>query len=268
MKTTIPDLKASIKTRYKEQYILQRSFSMSLPLDLILYIVIAVILVIWLNNALGTRHGDERTRENPFDPARQPPPQHPAEGQQKAAPASGLDIPSTNMRTAPPPVTDTLPRNTTKAGSVEAVLSTIQQIDPSFDLGTIVRQAQEAYAIILEAYADADRETLADLTTPDILAQFDSLITANTQRNIRLTFEVQGVRACHIADLRLTGSVATLDLEFVADALMTERTEKGDITQGHDNKTTELRDKWSFTRDLRQRDPSWRVSMIHDAVGV
>src|SRR5262245_20930960 len=34
--------------------------------DLIVYAIVAAGLVIWLRNILGTRHGDERERPNPF----------------------------------------------------------------------------------------------------------------------------------------------------------------------------------------------------------
>ena len=37
-----------------------------IPADLFIYIIIAVVLVIWLRNTLGTRHGDEKTRPNPY----------------------------------------------------------------------------------------------------------------------------------------------------------------------------------------------------------
>ncbi|HRC27077.1 MAG TPA: hypothetical protein PKX87_06575, partial [Alphaproteobacteria bacterium] len=40
----------------------------AISIDLILYAAIAVGLVFWLRSVLGTRHGDERQRPNPFAP--------------------------------------------------------------------------------------------------------------------------------------------------------------------------------------------------------
>ena len=34
--------------------------------DILLYALVAAGLVFWLRNILGTRHGDERQRSNPF----------------------------------------------------------------------------------------------------------------------------------------------------------------------------------------------------------
>jgi predicted lipid-binding transport protein (Tim44 family) len=92
------------------------------------------------------------------------------------------------------------------------------------------------------------------------------MITDRQTQGRRLNIEVQGVRACHIAALRLQGSIADIDLEIVADALMQEYDRDGILRGGHPDKTTELRDKWTFSRDLSQRDPTWRVSAIHDEI--
>ena len=37
-----------------------------MPADLILYALVAAGLVFWLRSVLGTRHGEERERENPM----------------------------------------------------------------------------------------------------------------------------------------------------------------------------------------------------------
>ncbi len=236
---------------------------MTLPLDLILYIVIAVVLVIWLKNTLGTRHGEERERPNPFDPANQPPPA--VKNADKAMPH--LDIPDSALRPAPKATRiEDLPRNTTNAITDQQVDDACR-IDGTFNLPGFVRNAQEAYAIILESYADDDMDALTDLTMPAIAKQFKALITDRQTQGRRLNIEVQGVRACHIAALRLQGSVAEIDLEIVADALLQEYDRDGVLQGGHPDKTTELRDKWTFRRDLGQRDPTWRVSAIHDEIG-
>lgn len=236
---------------------------MTLPLDLILYIVIAAVLVIWLKNTLGTRHGEERERPNPFDPARQPPPASP--DTKGVKPMPHLDIPDSALR--PTPVNareEALPRNTTSA-LADHDIAAAQRLDKGFSLPVFARNAQDAYAIILESYADGDLDALTDLTTVSIAQQFKALIAA--RQGGKLSIEVQGIRACHIAALRLQGAVADIDLEIVAEALMQEYDKDGTLRGGHPDKTTELRDKWTFTRDLGQRDPTWRVSAIHDAVG-
>ena len=236
---------------------------MTLPLDLILYIVIAAVLVIWLKNTLGTRHGEERERPNPFNPANQPPPA--AKNADKAMPH--LDIPDSALNPGAKTVrVEDLPRNTTTALTDQQVNDACR-IDETFNLPGFVRNAQEAYAIILESYADDDMDALTDLTTPGIARQFKALITDRQTQGRRLNIEVQGVRACHIAALRLQGSIADIDLEIVADALMQEYDRDGILRGGHPDKTTELRDKWTFSRDLSQRDPTWRVSAIHDEIG-
>ncbi|MES2729030.1 MAG: Tim44/TimA family putative adaptor protein [Pseudomonadota bacterium] len=234
---------------------------MSLPIDLILYIVIAAGLAIWLKNTLGTRHGGERERQNPFDPANRPP-----EKQTEAPvrPMPHLDIPDKAM---PAPAAVLMPKNTQLSSEVdEAKVAEIQQLDHGFTVAGFARNAQDAYAIVLESYAEGDAEALADLTTPSILAQFTSMIADRTARKVSLQIEVQAIRSCTITRIKRTGTIADIDLEFVADALMQEYADQA-LSSGHTDKTTELRDKWTFTRDLGQRDPAWRVSAIHDAVG-
>ena len=43
-----------------------------MPADIVIYAVVAVGLILWLRSILGTRHGNERSRPNPFMAPRSP----------------------------------------------------------------------------------------------------------------------------------------------------------------------------------------------------
>lgn len=242
---------------------------MSLPPDLILYIVIAIVLVFWLRNILGTRHGEERQRPNPFTA----PPQS---DEKPAAPLDGsappvlvgpqgkmLDIPGGPL--TPPPIK--LPPHTTMDDALIPQITAAQAIDRSFDIGLFARSAQDAYAIILESYAQGDIDELDELTTPATLNQFKSLIAARTKQGHTLTMEVHAIRACIIKEISLQKTTASIALIFTADAMVAEHDANGKLLSGHSEKTAELVDEWVFTRDLAKRDPVWRLSEIRDALG-
>ena len=74
--------------------------------------------------------------------------------------------------------------------------------------------AQQAFEMILDAFARGDRQTLAMLLSPQVLAGFNQAIDAREQAGETHSTRIVSVREPRIAEARLAGSMAQVTVRF------------------------------------------------------
>lgn len=115
-------------------------------------------------------------------------------------------------------------------------LMEIQLADRSFDAARFVGGAQQAYTMIVDAFAKGDRDTLRPLLAPDVMAAFDSAIEGRSEPPPALT-KLLGAK---IVGAVLDGHQAEITVAFTAEF------DAAPVT-----------DVWTFARDVKSRDPNW-----------
>ncbi len=221
--------------------------------ELMIYALIAAGLIFWLRNILGTRNEEDL--------------KHPApkielgddgkiiglgnhDSVKKSDEAVSLvrelvEKPKGNMSIA--------------NSSVEQGLIDIINIDKDFDVYAFLQAAQDAFVYIVESFAEGDRETLRDLLGDDVYTAFDNAITAREKAGETMVSEIHAIKKSEIIEAVLNGKNAFITVRFWADETSVTRDEDGNIIAGHPEKTTLMRDVWTFSRDLKSRDPRWLV---------
>lgn len=227
-----------------------------MPTDLILYALIAAGLVFWLKTILGTRHGEERERPNPFSGIGQ--------GQKdRARPAPLDDVIDDGM--APIFQKPVLPRNVTIASAgVEKSLEEIAKADPGFDLSGFATAVQDAFAIIVESFGSGDRDTLKNLLEPKVYAAFDGALAQREKEGHTMSTEIHAIRRVEIMDASVQGDKAYVTLRFVADETCVVKSSDGAILSGNPDRITEMNDIWVFAKPVKSRDPRWFLSETRD----
>jgi predicted lipid-binding transport protein (Tim44 family) len=209
------------------------------PVDLILFAMVAAFLVLRLRSVLGRRTGFER-RPRPEAAAGAPPRVLEAE----APPA----IPAGQARQIVPD-----PRS--PAGRA---LARIREVDPSFDPSAFLSGAEGAFRMIVEAFAKGDRETLRMLLSEDTYAGFEHAIAEREAAGHRQRTEIRAVTEAAIEHADLRGTTADITVRFISDQVNVTTDSSGQVVAGADA-VTELVDIWTFQRDLRSPDPTWRL---------
>lgn len=222
-----------------------------MPVDLIIYALVTAGLIFWLRSILGTRNGEERDRSTPFlkadtDAAKSNvvPLNDKLEGSENKIaefarnPKNGMSI---DNRTA------------------EEGLQAIAQIDRSFDLVKFLFAAQDAFVFIVESFAEGDRDTLRDLLAPDVYTAFEGAITQREKDGYTMKTEIVAIKQSVVAEVRLDGKMAFVSVRFFAEETSCTKDQSGEIVSGHPEKVTQMRDLWTFSRDLRGRDPRWML---------
>ena len=226
-----------------------------MPVDLLLYIVIAAVLVIWLRNTLGTRHGEERQRPNPL-----------AEQEKPAAEQRGRILDITDSVSVLDDSVSVFQGLDLADKSVEDGLKDIMRADRSFDPHRFVVGAKDAFPLIVEAFADGDVATLQDLLVPSVFRAFEEAIEARAALGETVKTEIHSVRKATITDARIVERMAYIKIRFTADETCVIRDRDGKITSGNPDRITEMTDVWTFGRDTRSKDPTWLLYETSDDV--
>jgi predicted lipid-binding transport protein (Tim44 family) len=224
-----------------------------LPPDLIIYAIVAAGLVIWLRNILGTRHGDERERPNPFAVQEALDKRRPHLDGEPQAPQTPQD--KIMALSANPTRVLGVENKTAESGLLD-----ISRADRNFDINFFLEGAQEAFVMIVEAFAKGERETLKDLLDPAVYESFANAIAEREKRSETMHAEILAVRRAEVIEARLNGRIAAVTVRFQADEISVTKDDNGVIISGHEEKIVPMRDIWTFARDTRGRDPRWLVT--------
>lgn len=230
---------------------LKERYFKTVPPDLLIYALIAAGLIFWLRNILGTN--DDDTTKKPGTPylaasAQQENNVLPFDNRQNNEATIGelAKTPKGNMAIS-------------SGTNSEAGLIDIARFDKSFEIISFMRAAQDAFVFVVESFADGDRETLKDLLSPPVFTAFDMAISARENAGEVMKTEIRGIKLSEILEAKLEGPYAKVTIRFIAEETTFTKNASGEIIFGHEEKITQMRDIWTFSRDLRSRDPRWLV---------
>jgi predicted lipid-binding transport protein (Tim44 family) len=221
----------------------------SFPIDLVLLGMVAAFLVLRLRGILGKRTGFERP------PMPQQPPQVPP------VPSRGPIIEGLAEPSPPPSQAASMPDPASQAGQA---LAAMRDIDRSFDPAGFLAGAEKAFRMILGSFAAGDRITLRRLLADETYAAFEQAIAAREAAGHTQVSEIRSIEKMAIESAALHASVADVSIRIVSDQVSLTRDKNDAIVVGTEA-VTEITDLWTFERDLRQSDPTWRLVAARSA---
>lgn len=229
-----------------------------MPADILIYALVAAGLVFWLRSVLGTRHGDERQRPNPF-----------TSHNEAAMKAGAGHKPSVGALPAGGGSFEEMSQGLERHMGIQGAtardgLMEIAREDRNFSLPQFMQSAQEAFVMVVEAFADGDRETLRMLLSEPLYNAFDKALSARESENKVVSVEIHAVRRAEILDARVQKRMAYITVRFVSDETNIMRDTDGNVVAGNPDRVSETVDIWTFGRDLRSRSPAWLLYETRD----
>ena len=213
-------------------------------LDIILFAMIAAFLVLRLRSVLGRRTGHQRP---PRDVSRD-------NGADKKSKENLVEV---SDQTSNEP--DSEPLEIESSDPAAAGLAEIRAADPSFDSATFVSGAKAAFEIVVQAFADGDRDSLRGLLNNEVLDNFSLEIDKREKAGETLETTVIGIKKENIVEARVNGETAFITLEILSEQVNVVRDAAGETIDGDGNQITMVTDIWTFARNTRARDPNWRL---------
>lgn len=195
-------------------------------LELIIFAVLAGVVLYQLYAVLGRRVG------------RQP---------EDAPPAT----------VAPPTPAQVAPRDLGEEAAVGLTgLAALRARDPSFDIARFLDGARQAYALVVRAFGEGDRDTLRNLLSSQVMDSFETAIAAREAEGRSEVIEFTHQPRADLEKTEVEGDLAKLTVRFLAEFRSRSKGPEGEAVD--DKRTAEL---WTFQRNLKSRDPNW--TLIH-----
>ena len=222
----------------------------------IFFIVLAAIVLFQLRNVLGRRTGNERP---PYDPYSR------SDASREEAASNGNVVTLPNRRAeenenVPAKVLyEKVDKVATPGTPLNAELRKVRDADPAFDPVEFLDGAKIAYEMIVNGFADGDRRLLKGLLSPDVYADFEKAITDRETNGQKMNSSFVGIDDAKIVAAELKEREAQITVRLVSQLISATVAPNGDVVDGDPEAVVEVRDVWVFARDIKSRDPNWKL---------
>ena len=211
-------------------------------LDIVLFAMVAAFLVLRLRSVLGKRTGHEQPRQDPIS----------QRNQETEADGNVVELPNRQRETDP--MADLDPDDPLTAG-----ISEIREADGSFDPGGFANGARGAFEMIVQGFAEGDRDNLQMLLAEDVYENFEAAIDEREEAEETLESTIIGIKSADVIEAGMDGQNAMVTVKFVSEQVNVTRDSEDRIIDGDPNQVTEITDIWTFSRDTKSRDPNWKL---------
>ena len=144
-------------------------------------------------------------------------------------------------------------------------IAKIRAYDPGFSLNVFLDQAQGAYAIILESFAEGDRELLGELLTDNVYSVYDHAITEREHNNLTQITDLARIIHSEVTDVVCPDNVARISVRFEAELASALKDSEGIVVQGEADMLSRSDEVWSFERALASNNPNWLLADVAPA---
>jgi len=216
-------------------------------IDIVLFAMIAAFLILRLRSVLG-RHRDHGRAEDGVGDQTLPRQedniiQLPDQGE-PAAPVAGDTF-------EPDPVREETP--------LDAGFTQIQIASPDFDRTEFLVGARTAFEMIIQAFAEGDRELLESLLSDEVYGNFLAAITSRENANESLENTLIRIVSAEPIEAYMDGSSANVTVKIVSEQINVTRDAEGEVVDGDPDHVSEITDIWTFARDTQNCDPNWAL---------
>ncbi len=215
------------------------------------FLVAAVLIFFQLRSVLGRRTGNEKPPFDPYSPrdvAKGPvtddnkvvtlPKRGEAEDENRFAEADALAPADSALNTS---------------------LREVMTKDPTFRPKEFLNGARMAYEMIVMGFADGDRKTLKNLLSKEVFDGFDAAISERESRGEVVKSTFVGIEKADITQAAVRDSEVQITLRLVSQLISATYDKDGKLVDGDPDAVAEVDDIWTFSRDIRSRDPNWKL---------
>lgn len=222
----------------------------------IIFAIVAGVVFYQLYRVLGQRTGKERPPLDPFSADSQ------KEKQKTDIESNVITLPQRDA-IRPADFSD-IDAVAPQGSAVNKGLRAIRRADPAFSVKTFMDGVRIAYEMVLTAFANGDRDTLKTLLAPDVYEGFSSAIAGRQKEGEVVKFSFVGLNKADIAAARCENGYAQISLHFVCEIISVTYDEADKLIDGDPAAIVEVKDLWTFSRDVRSGNPNWLLTATEE----
>ncbi|MGI8932177.1 MAG: Tim44/TimA family putative adaptor protein [Sphingomicrobium sp.] len=210
---------------------------------IVILALVALFVGLRLYSVLGERTGHEQPILKPADPDQ-------AEARIES---NVVPRPAT---VGVPAEADDLAYLPTAGPGVRALLAA----DPTFDVARFLEGSKSAYRLILESFWKGDLHAMRPFVDGHVFQTFADAVEQRSKDGLVLDNRLVAIEQALIANAELDRSIALVTVRFEADIAAVTRNAEGEVVAGSLSDAIQTRDRWTFRRDISQRDPNWLLA--------
>jgi predicted lipid-binding transport protein (Tim44 family) len=217
------------------------------------FFAVAVIVFVQLRGVLGKRTGHEKPRQQQHKEA-----DNYAEADTDAD-SNVVTLPRRGVHEEAPNKFAAIDAYADPGTDLNNGLRSIAQQDPEFTPKEFLNGAQMAYEMIVTAFAYGNRKELKALLSRDVYDSYVSAINERESRKETVRFDFVGMDKSEIVQAEIKDRDVNVTVRMVSQIISATLDSDEDVVEGDMDEIAEVIDVWTFSRDLKSRDPNWRL---------
>lgn len=221
------------------------------------FFAVAIIVFMQLRGVLGKRTGHEKPRnERPEALQREDLGQA---GEDSDADSNVVTLPQRDNKRDDSQKYTAINDYADEGTDLNKGLRAIFDKDPQFSPKQFVEGSRMAYDMIVTSFADGNRKELKNLLSRDVYESYATAINERESRGEVVKFNFVGVEKANIVQAEVQNRAANVTVRLVSQIISATFDKEGEIIEGDEEDIAEVIDVWTFSRDLKSRDPNWRL---------
>lgn len=213
--------------------------------DIIILALIAVFVALRLRSKLGTRIG--------YDGSNQP------KSPEGEVSDRVIQLPERGMKAKPEPEEDALALADIANPEVAPGLMAIKEVDASFRVKGFMEGAKAAFDMIFHAFAKGDKPLLKNLLADELYSNFAAEIDRRAASEEREEGTLVAIIGQEIIEAGMEKNLARVTVRFNSEQIHVLRNKNGEIIGGDPSGIQLVEDEWTFERDVKSRNPNWKI---------
>lgn len=136
-------------------------------------------------------------------------------------------------------------------------LESLIEEDPTFDPYVFLDGAQAAFSMIVEAFAEGNREDLKTLLGESAYNSFNSALDQREAAKETVETEIHDMTLCEIQEISVKDGTANITVKFVSEQITVTKDAEDRIIDNPAHLTLSITDIWTFSRNIRSENPNW-----------
>jgi len=219
-------------------------------IDILILAMIAVFIINRLRNVLGKKTGNESDivekftqRKNNFK-----------ESEPDSVSDRKISKSDKNIK-----------KNLHSDKKINSTINEILKIDNNFEINSFCDGARKAFEFILTEYSNSNLKALEKLVSKNIYKAFENQINLRSKKNEKLEITVISVKNPVIKSVNLEKKhIAYFKLLFESEQVQITKNSKQEIIDGDNNQILQIKEIWTFSKNLKSNDPNWILEEIEE----
>lgn len=147
---------------------------------------------------------------------------------------------------------------------INKALNAIKKIESSFELENFVDKAKKAFEYILNAYSANNLKNLKILLDEKIYQGYQKDIEKRIKKKENFEITIINIKEPIIKHAKVVDKKAQITLEYESEQIHLLKNSKGDVIEGDSNQILNISEQWTFSRELKSRNPNWKLLSISE----